>query len=182
MNRKMILYIAMSLDGYIADKQGNVDWLKGDDVNDHSDTSYQELLEEIDTIIMGYSTYHQLITELSPNEWPYPGVTTYVLTHRECVDVEGIHFVNAPMMTLVDTLQKQDGKAIWVCGGSTIVSQLVAENAIDEYRIFIIPTILGDGIPCFKQIQQKTDLKCESVRLVNGMVNCNYKKRMEETQ
>ena len=65
--RKISLYIAMSLDGYIADNKGGVNWLKGQDENDNTNKSYSEFIEKIDTIIMGWDTYHQFVTELSPN-------------------------------------------------------------------------------------------------------------------
>ena len=65
--RNIILYIAMSLDGYIADENGGVDWLSGQDPEDKSESSYPEFVQSIDTVIMGWETYHQVITELSPH-------------------------------------------------------------------------------------------------------------------
>ena len=66
--RKVVLFIAMSLDGYIADKNGRVDWLKGQDINVETEDAYSALIKEIDTVVMGFTTYHQIITELSPSE------------------------------------------------------------------------------------------------------------------
>ena len=73
----------MSLDGYIADSEGSVEWLvgQGDDA-DNIDT-YSEFAKDIDTVIMGWNTYHQIVTELSPNEWVYNDFTTYVVTHNQ---------------------------------------------------------------------------------------------------
>ncbi len=66
--REISLFIAMSLDGYIASSNGGVDWLKGHgDDNDNIDT-YSEFVKDIDTILMGWNTYYQIITDLSPNE------------------------------------------------------------------------------------------------------------------
>ncbi|OUP49494.1 dihydrofolate reductase family protein [Lachnoclostridium sp. An181] len=74
--RTVSLFIAMSLDGYIADNKGRVDWLKGQgDDNENMDT-YSEFVKNIDTILMGWNTYHQVVTELSPNEWIYRDFTT----------------------------------------------------------------------------------------------------------
>lgn len=71
--RKVILYIAMSLDGYIADRKGNVNWLAGqDDAGEQIDT-YGAFINEVDTVVMGWNTYRQITTELSPEEWPIRG-------------------------------------------------------------------------------------------------------------
>ena len=64
--RKIVLYIAMSLDGYIADANGGVSWLRGQDPDSESEGSYPEFVRDIDTVVMGWETYHQVITELSP--------------------------------------------------------------------------------------------------------------------
>ena len=69
--RDTTLFIAMSLDGYIADKDGKVDWLSGHTPDADDMTSYSEFIKDIDTVVMGYNTYHQIVTELSPGDWPY---------------------------------------------------------------------------------------------------------------
>ena len=80
--REVILYIAMSLDGYIADAQGGVDWLGGHGEPEEGMESYSRLLQRIDTVVMGWNTYHQVTTQLSPDRWVYEGLHTYVITHR----------------------------------------------------------------------------------------------------
>ncbi len=67
--RKVTLFIAMSLDGYIADYQGKVDWLEGQGDDKENTNSYSEFVKEVDTVVMGWNTYNQIVTELSPNEW-----------------------------------------------------------------------------------------------------------------
>ena len=67
--RKVSLFIAMSLDGYIADSKGGVDWLNGHGNYDENTDTYSEFAKTIDTILMGWNTYHQIVTELSPMEW-----------------------------------------------------------------------------------------------------------------
>ena len=73
--REVILYIAMSLDGYIADAQGGVDWLGGHGEPEEGMESYSRLLQRIDTVVMGWNTYHQVTTQLSPDRWVYEGCT-----------------------------------------------------------------------------------------------------------
>ena len=105
--RKVILYIAVSLDGFIADRQGGVDWLERAS-NGEEDSGYDEFIQKVDTVLMGYKTYHQVTTQLSPDQWPYQGLTTYVLTHRHLDDQKGIHFFNGPLDQLLDCLKEED--------------------------------------------------------------------------
>lgn len=175
--RKVILYIAMSLDGYIADEQGNVDWLTGgEDTSPSGADSYAALLERIDTVIMGYRTYHQIKTQLSPASWPYPNLQSYIITHHTCEAQEGLRFTNQTPVALVQELKAQEGKDIWICGGAMIASSLIGANEIDEYQIAVIPTLLGKGIPLFRQ-GQKILLEGISSRIDNGILECVYKKR-----
>lgn len=81
--RNVILFIAMSLDGYLADRRGGVDWLRGQDPGAEDPDSYAPFSQRVDTVLMGWNTYHQIITELSPGTWVYSGMTSYVFTHRE---------------------------------------------------------------------------------------------------
>lgn len=78
--RKVILYIAVSIDGFIADSLGNVDWIRGHNDNYDGDYGYAEFIKGMDTVILGYNTYRQIVEELSPDEWVYDGLESYVFT------------------------------------------------------------------------------------------------------
>lgn len=80
--RKISLFIAMSLDGYIADSKGGVDWLTGQSDDDSIDT-YDDFVKNIDIVLMGWNTYHQIVTELSPDKWVYDDFTTYVAKNTD---------------------------------------------------------------------------------------------------
>ncbi len=175
--RKISLFIAMSLDGYIADSKGGVDWLKGQgNDNDNIDT-YSEFVKNIDTILMGWNTYHQVVTELSPQEWVYNDFTTYVITHRNHTSSEKICFVNINPVDLVKSLKEKNGKDIWICGGANIVQQLVNEDLIDCYYITIIPILLGSGIRLFENVNYKIELKLHKTQSYNGMTDLIYTRR-----
>lgn len=135
--RKISLYIAMSLDGYIADSKGGVNWLKGQDENDNTNNSYSEFIEKIDTIIMGWNTYHQIVTELSPDFWPYENQITYVMTHREEVSSDKIRFINEDLNEFVIQLKKEKGKNIWICGGANVVQQLIWMKILLMYTMLL---------------------------------------------
>lgn len=175
--RKISLFIAMSLDGYIADSNGGVDWLRGQDDNTENIDIYSEFVKNIDTILIGWNTYHQVVTELSPEEWPYNNFTTYVITHNEQTSSEKIRFVNTNPVNLVKKLQEENGKDIWICGGANIIQQLVNENLIDYYYITIIPTLLGSGIRLFENAKHEIKLKLLNAHSYNGMTDLIYTKR-----
>ena len=108
--RKVSLFIAMSLYGYIADSKGGVDWLSGQGNDDENIDTYSEFSKTIDTILMGWNTYRQIVTELSPNEWVYKEFTTYVITHNEHTSSEKIHFLNINPVELVKRLKIENEK------------------------------------------------------------------------
>ena len=145
--RKVVLYIAMSLDGYIADGNGGVGFLTGDGSEPDHPGSYASFLSTVDTIVLGHTTYHQLITELSPDQWVYQGKQTYVMTSRALSSTEEIIFTKEPMKNLLDRLRREEGQDNWICGGASIVSQ--AMDYIDRFCITVVPVILGDGMPLF---------------------------------
>ena len=157
--RKIILYIAMSLDGYIADKFGGVSWLGGDGSDSKNPGSYEEFMETIDTVILGYNTYHQIITELSPDIWVYNNKMSYVITHKHFEDKDNIRFTD-DLENLILKLKQEKGKDIWICGGAKIVHQLIFLNLIDEFYFTIIPTILGEGIRLFENLMLSLSSKC----------------------
>lgn len=175
--RKVILFIAMSLDGYIADSKGGVDWLKGQGSDNENIDTYSEFVKGIDTILMGWNTYHQIVTELSPKEWIYNDFTTYVITHNECTFSEKIRFTNINPVDLIQRLKKENGKDIWICGGANLVQQLVNKNLIDCYYITIVPTLLGSGIRLFENVKHEIKLRLLSTQSYNGMTDLIYMRR-----
>lgn len=175
--RKTCLFIAMSLDGYIADNKGNVDWLKGQGNDNENIDTYSEFIKNIDTILMGWNTYHQIVTELSPEEWVYNDFLTYVITHNECISSENIRFININPVDLIKALKKENGKDIWICGGANLVWQLVNEDLIDCYYITIIPTLLGSGIRLFENGKAQIKLKLLNTQSYNGMIDLVYIRR-----
>ncbi len=175
--RKVILYIAMSLDAYIAEENGGVAWLEGDGSDPENQGSYPQFIKSVDTVVMGYKTYHQVTTELSPGKWVYPDKTTYVLTHRDIKSMEQLIFTDRDIAELITDLKNEEGLDIWICGGASLINQLTAANLIDRYWITVIPTILGKGIRLFKPAKQKIDLKLIDMKSYNGMTDLIYERR-----
>lgn len=176
----MILFIAMSLDGYIVDSKGSVDWLQGQDPEGKTEDLYAEFVTGIDTVLMGKKTYTQIVSELSPEEWPYKGMKSYVFTHHPETNTEDMCFVNEKPAVVVEALRKEPGKNIWICGGARLVQQLMEKDMVDQYVITIIPVILGKGIRLFGSLEHEILLKLDSVRTTNGMTELIYSRRETE--
>lgn len=166
----------MSLDGYIADKYGSVDWLIGDGSDENADT-YPEFIRSVDTVVMGWNTYDQITTELSPNEWVYEQLTSYVITHRALPSTDNIKFVSEDPSEIVKRLKEENGKMIWICGGGNIIHPLMRDELIDEYYISVIPTILGSGIRLFGELTNEIKLKLVRSRVCNGIAELVYRRR-----
>ena len=172
--RRTILYIAMSLDGYIADELGRVKWLEGQDPADENEGTYPEFIQTVDTVIMGWKTYHQIVTELSPDEWVYSNLTTYVITHHEKEPEEKIRFVQDSPVSLIRNLKNSEGRDLWICGGAEIVRQLMQDDLIDRFYISVIPIVLGDGIRLFGKSEKRLELKLLDTRSWNGITELRY--------
>lgn len=174
MTGKIILYIASSLDGFIARRSGDISWLDAYQV-EGEDYGYSEFLKTIDTIVMGSKTYEQV---LSFGSWPYEGFKTYVMTKRqiEPIDKAKVEFYSGDLDSFVPGIRGESHKDIWLVGGATLAQSFLKHSFIDEMIISIIPVILGDGIPLFGPMKEEIRLgllKSESYN--NGIVQLHYK-------
>lgn len=176
--RKVIVNVAMSLDGFMADKKGKTNWVKGVSNEYYSDYGYGALISHVDTILMGRNTFNSIID--TNEEWPYDLFDTYVFTHEELEDSEMIHFIQDDVKTVISELKKEDGEDIWVYGGSELVNQLLEKNLIDELQVSIIPVLLKEGLPLFKG-SKKLELDIEDVSEENGIVTISYKRRSKRS-
>lgn len=176
--KKVSLYIAISLDGYIADSKGSVEWIKGQNEDMELEDTFASFFQEVDTIVMGRKTYDQIVTRLSPGEWPYYGAITYVLTHNNnSTDTESIRFLNTDICKFVADLKSAGGKNIWICGGADIAGQLIEKDVIDIYHLAIVPVILGRGIRLFDTDAPQIKLALVETKEYNGIIELIYEHR-----
>jgi len=173
----VVLFIAMSLDGYIADLHGGIGWLEGQASGGNDMGSYDAFVQDVDTVIMGANTYRQIVTELSPSEWVYSEFTSYVITHTPKGSTDKIRFTEEDPCQLVKRLRQEAGKNIWICGGASIVKQLMKADLIEQYYINVIPTILGNGIRLFDTFEKEMKLKLIKTRSYNGITDLVYERR-----
>ena len=175
--RKVTLYIAMSLDGYIADSKGNVDWINGQAPDAEMTDTYSTFVKDIDTVVMGWNTYRQVATELSPNEWIYSALTSYIITHRTLPSTKNLKFVQDDPCMVVQKLKQEPGRGIWICGGANVIHPLVQSDMIDEYYISIIPTLLGSGVRLWGETPKEIPLKLARIHSYNGITELVYVRR-----
>lgn len=177
MKRKVVLYIAMSLDGYIARSNGAVDWLSGHGKVLEVDNGYEEFYNTVDTIVMGRTTYEQVVNELSPDVWVYEGKKCYVFTKKEYEANGKVEFTSESIIDFVSDIKSELGRDIWLVGGGKLIHEFVKKNLIDKYVITVIPTILGEGIPLFIKENQEIKLKLIETKNIDGMVELIYVRR-----
>jgi dihydrofolate reductase len=145
----------MSLDGFIADADGGVSWIEGDGSDPNANESYSAFYDSIDTVIIGNTTYNQIITELSPNKWVYGDKTSYILTHHPKENLKNILFTDEDVLSLTQRLKAEQGQDIWVCGGAKVANLFVSQNLIDRFYITVVPIILGRGVRLFSDQNPK---------------------------
>lgn len=169
---KIILYIATTLDGFIASKNGSVKWL--DKYNESGeDYGYKKFLDSVDTIVIGKTTYEQV---LSFGEYPYKELKTYVFA-KHVSDDENVTFVQGHVKEFVDNLDAGKEQNIWLMGGANIINQFLKEHLIDEFIIFVMPTILGSGTRLFEDDNYEKSLVFTSSKSYDsGVVELRYEK------
>ena len=175
--RQVVLFIAMSLDGYIASPDGGIDWLGGESKESSDSGSYERFIAGVSDIVMGYNTYRQLTTELMPGAWPYAGKTTHVLTHRALESEAGVVRTQEPLGELIARLKSQPGGEIWICGGASVANQCMREGLIDRYHLNVMPTLHGAGIRLFDGLEEPVPLRLLSTERYNGIVDLVYAPR-----
>lgn len=176
-NRKLILYIACSLDGYIAKPNDDLSFL--DRVHkEGEDYGYADFISSVDTVILGRKTYDWVMSQV--DEFPHADKETYVITRKERENEGNIIFYNGNLKTLVERLKHSKGKNIFCDGGAEVVNELLKEKLFDELIISIIPVLVGDGIKLFKDGQSEQSLKLISSKEYDtGLVQLYYEVEKE---
>lgn len=168
--RKVKLFIASSLDCYVAREDGGIDWLFTD-----ADYGYAKFYDSIDTILVGRKTYDQSLTF---DEYPYKGKKVYVFT-RKAKGNKGEHdveYIDADIPDFVRNMTRLEGKDIWLLGGGEIVTIFLNAGLVDEIILSIHPIILGKGIPLLSNIERQVNLKLEnSLSFGSGLAQLWYK-------
>ncbi len=175
--RKIKLYIASSLDSYIASEGGGIDWLFTDE-----DYGYEKFYDSIDAILVGRKTYDQ---SLKFDEYPYKGKKVYVFTHKANAEKKNKKNENSHDIQYIDNdipgfvrrlIQQSVGdKGIWLVGGGEMVLIFLNADLVDEIVLSVHPIILGKGIPLFNNIKKRINLQLlKSIPFESGLVQLCY--------
>jgi dihydrofolate reductase len=173
---KATVYIATSVDGFIARKNGAIDWLpNGGDAESGEDYGYQEFIDSVDALVMGRNSYE---SALSFDSWPYGEKPVVVLSSRQ-VDIPDdsamtVESMCAPPREVVRRLAERGFKHLYIDGGKTIQGFL-NEGLIQRLIITKVPILIGTGIPLFNALPHDVRLRhLETLQFENGLVQSKY--------
>lgn len=173
---RFVVYIAVSLDGYIADEDGDIHWLEAFEKDDYG---YGEFIQSIGSILMGRVTYDQI---LSFGEWPNKEIPVLVWSGGKVEDLpEGARGWSENMEKTSAWLKEKAGaRDIWILGGARTIQTFLSAGMIDRMNLFVIPILLGGGIRLFGGQESAPQLlKLDHVQpYANGVVKLSYKSRM----
>ncbi len=168
--RKVILAVAVSLDGYIEGPQGEYDWCFSD-----QDYGMSDFFQRIDSVFYGRKSYE---LTLSMGDAQMPGVPKfqdYVFSNTLKKVKPGTVLIQGDIEAEVKGLKKQSGKDIWLFGGASLTTSLMNLGLVDEFWLAVHPIILGAGKPLFQNISQRTTLKLsDSKTYSSGLVSLTY--------
>jgi dihydrofolate reductase len=173
MKRSLILYIAASLDGYIAKPNDDLSFLSVVE-KDGYDYGYSDFLSTVDTVILGRKTYDWVTKQ---TDFPHADKNTYVFTRTKKPDVGKTVFYTGNMADLVRKLKSENGKNIFCDGGAQIVNELLRDDLIDEFIISVIPVLVGSGTRLFRDDRPELKLKLVSAKTYDtGLIQLHYKR------
>ena len=184
MKSRVTIHMAASLDGFIARKDGSVDWLESSDKFEGGDTMAPEFVEEflktIDCYVMGSRTYETALDfEAKGLGWSYGDKPTFVLTSRALRKArDTVEFYSGELALLVDQRLKPNFRSIWFVGGGEVSGECLRLGLADEVRYSITPILIGDGITFFDGLDKDVALHLVEVKTYeNGMVALRYEVR-----
>ncbi len=170
-DRKLVLYIAVSLDGFIADEKESLKWLL--ETEGEGDNGYGEFYETIDTILLGRRTYDWVMEHENGN-FPYKGKKCYVFSKSLKGKNDYVEFTDEDIPALVKKLKGLEGGDIWIVGGGELLDCFIRERLVDRFIITVAPALIGRGIPLFKEKDIEMDLELKSVRRFNQFAELQY--------
>ncbi len=145
--RKVILGVAVSLDGFIEGPNGEYDWCPPP-----SQTEMEAFMNKIDIIFMGRKSFEMM------GSAAFPGKVSYVFSNS-LKSVKGATIISGEIIKAVNEIKNQEGKDIWLFGGASLTTSFINEGLVDEMWLGIVPVILGAGKPLFQNIDQRTFFK-----------------------
>lgn len=173
--KKIILYIAASLDQRIAEPDGSIEWLNKFPINEEMNYGYREFFSSIDTILMGGRSWRELSNMDAMGA--YANKMVYVVSHHKWEEKENIKFITENVIEQVTSLRNKHGGNIWLFGGGELIAMLLEAELVDEMRIFYIPIMLGEGISLFPEQPKESNWTLTENQLYDsGVLMVKYQK------
>lgn len=169
--RRVIFYVAASLDGYLARRDGELDWLPLP--TDAEDYGYAALLARVDTLMMGRKTYD--VTR-GFGAWPYPAHRTVVFSRATVgLIAPGVEFSSDDPVAMIRQLRATEGRDLWLVGGGELARICLEGRVVDEIILTLIPVLLGDGLPVFPSRDSSSRLVLRTSRaFADGLVQLHH--------
>ena len=170
------LFIATSLDGFIAQPNDDLSFLKLVE-KDGEDYGYVAFTSTIDTIIIGRKTYDYVVKEIGASHYDNGERDVYVVTRTERPDSGRIKFYSGSLVELIAKLNSKKGKDIYCDGGAEVINELLKNDLIDEFIISVIPVLLGNGTRLFKDGRPEQLLEFVKAKTFEtGLTQLHYKR------
>ncbi len=168
--RKVILGLAVSLDGFIEGPKGEYDWCFTD-----QDYGMKEFFERIDSIFIGRKSYELLHKTEGNTSWMPAKLKEYVFSTTLTTVVENAILISSDIKKEVERIKNEPGKDIWLFGGASLTSSLLSEGLIDELWLAVHPILLGSGKPLFSGIKDRVHLQLVNSKTYStGLVSLTY--------
>jgi dihydrofolate reductase len=175
--RKLSLFIATSLDGYIAQTNEDLSFLKMVE-KEGEDYGYADFTETIDTLIIGRKTYDYVVKAIGSSHYDNGERTVYVITRSPRPSVGKTVFYTGDPGELVRRLKAEEGKNIYCDGGAEVIDALLKQDLVDEMIISIVPVLLGDGTRLFKDGRPERPLELlQSKTFDTGLTQVHYRRK-----
>jgi dihydrofolate reductase len=170
---RILGYIATSLDGFIADAEGSLDWLYRYDDMDLGEHDYRKFIERIRTVVMGRGTYDALVRECAP--WAYGAQRVIVVTSEPITDPLGALEVRGSVDDLIAELRALDDGDVWMLGGGRLQMAFMERGALDELEVYVMPELIGGGTPLFPSTGFRASPRLMSAKTLDrGCVRLHY--------
>jgi dihydrofolate reductase len=168
--RKVILGLAVSLDGFIEGPNGEYDWCFTD-----QDYGLADFMKRIDAVFIGRRTYEIALTMGEEGGGDFPKFKEYIFSTTLKQVKDGAILINGDIKTEVEKIKKEEGKDIWLFGGAKLTTSLMNLDLVDELSLAIHPILLGNGKPLFKNITDRINLTLiDSKSFSSGLVSLTY--------
>jgi dihydrofolate reductase len=165
--RKIILSVAVSLDGFIEGPYGEYDWCF------NNQNGMSKFMDRVDTLFMGRRTYEMVLRQGPLAD--FPNFSQYVFSYSLATVADGFELINLNVRTRIDQIRRENGRDIWLFGGAQLTTWMANEGLIDELRLAMHPVVLGGGKPLFKGLVGRLNLGLTDVQQYpSGLLMLTY--------